>query len=73
MSEQTLTLEQHFKQAIQIKADELREAAIKEATAQFEKDLRQAVGHAAISLTNFYSVQHLGPDLHLTVRIGDSK
>lgn len=73
MVEQKLSLEEHFIQAVRLKADELREDAIKQATARFESDLRSAVGHAAVSLSNFYSVSRLGPDLQITVRIGEAK
>ncbi len=73
MSNIETTMLEHIKNAVQLRADEIRESIIKEATAQFEKELRQAVGQTAINIANYYSVFRAGSDLHISVRIGEEE
>ena len=48
---------------------ELREWAIANAVKKFEEDLRAKVGTVAINLANYYSVERMGGNLVITVRL----
>lgn len=51
-----------------------REEVVKQATAEFDKRIRKIVGTVAVELSNYYSVQRLGSDLLITVKLTkDSK
>lgn len=62
------TLETHLIRAINNHADAIREQAIKDAVAQFEKELRKAILSHAVELTKFYELRSNGESLTLTVR-----
>ena len=73
MSVTTQSFEQAIRTSIQQHADAIREDCIKAAVAEFETRLRQAVGRAAIDLSNHFSVQRLGQDLVISVRVGEQR
>lgn len=50
---------------------EAKEAVVKKAVADFEKLVRERVGAVAISLLDYYDIQHNGPNLVITVKITD--
>lgn len=56
-------------EAIKIAADEVQEKIIKEAVADFEIGLREAIGRIATRISSFYSIQSGGPGAVITVRI----
>ena len=62
-------LESRIAVAVEGIAAGLREAAIKKAVEDFETALRKQVGVTAISLLEYYSVEHVGPELVIRVRI----
>ena len=50
---------------------EAQEAVIKDAVADFEKVIRQIVGKVAINVSNYYSIERSGPNLVITVKVGE--
>lgn len=58
------------KEAIESHAKELAEDEIKRAVADFERHLRELVGKVAIAVGSYYSIQRLGTDLVITVKLG---
>ena len=56
-------------QVIEGEAVKLQENAIKEAVASFERQLRIAVGGAAVNVSNFYSMRTMGEELVIHVKI----
>jgi len=47
----------------------LKERVITDAVNQFEKDLRAKMGTVALNLANYYSVERMGGNLVITVRL----
>ena len=63
------SLEATIHKAVQDIAKETQELAIKEAVSNYEIQLRKAVGNIAISLVNFYSVERVGNELLIHVKL----
>jgi hypothetical protein len=63
------TLEESLKQAIQERVNEARERIVQVAVETFEKEVRQLIGSVAVNLSQFYSIQRLGPDLVIHVKM----
>jgi hypothetical protein len=59
--------------AIASQVTKLTEAIISDAKQRFEDELRAKLGMAAITLTNYYSVEHQGGNLIITVKIEDKR
>jgi predicted Zn-dependent protease with MMP-like domain len=58
-----------IKNAVVTAAKEEQERLIVEAVQTFEKRLRTAVGNVAINVSDFFSVQRLGPELVIHVKV----
>jgi len=52
-------------QAVEIEREEVIQLAVKD----FEQRIRKAAGLVSIELANYFSVQRMGPDLVIHVRI----
>lgn len=66
-------LERALIQAIEGEVAQIREQLIKGAVAMFEREVRVALGRAAIDVTNYFSVQRQGPELVIRVQIEAKK
>jgi hypothetical protein len=71
------TLEQRMMrsihEALDKKLKELKEQIIRDAITTFDNELRAAVGTAAIKISEYYSMERLGPNLVITVRLEDKR
>lgn len=59
--------------AVHEMAEYEKQKAIEEAVKEFERNLRDMIATAAVKVANYYSVERMGPNLLITVKIGDSK
>jgi len=60
--------------AIKSEIDRQREKVIEEAVAEFEEKVRKAVGQVVLQLSDYYSVERLGAELVIHVKIeGETK
>lgn len=57
--------------AVHSEAERLRETAIQVAVANYEKELREALGKTAMGIASYYDVEKVGQRLIITVRMGD--
>jgi hypothetical protein len=62
-----------IQEVIARKAKDIEEEEIKAAVKMFERRLRDAVGQAAISVSNFFSVQRLQNEIIIHVKIEGGK
>lgn len=46
-----------------------REEVVKSAVAEFDRQVRQEIGHASVAIANYFSVERVGPNLVITIRI----
>ena len=53
--------------------EEIRQDVIKTAVKDFETRIRERVGKTAINLASFYSVQRMGQEIIINVRIPQEK
>jgi len=67
------TLEETICKAIESQVDAEKEQIIKTAVAEFEKRIRTIVGQMTIELAQYYSIERLGSDLVIRVRIETGK
>lgn len=59
----------HIETAIKETVDAAREQLVKEAVAEFEKQVREIVGKTAINVSNMYSLQRHGNELVIHVKL----
>lgn len=64
---------QHVLDALEGESGRIKEEVIAEAKQNFEKKIREAVGNIAFSLAEMYSMEILGGNLVITVRIDKEK
>lgn len=69
--EQRLLRELHAALAHEIQ--KITETVISDAHATFEKEIRAKLGIAAINLANYYTVERIGGNLVITVRLEGAK
>lgn len=62
-----------IKEAIEAKAEWLKEAAISAAVVQFENDLRDCIGRTVLGVSRHYAIEQNRDNLVITVRIGDGR
>lgn len=63
------TLERAVLSAIHDAANELQEAAIKQAVSEFERNLRKAVGSVAVDVANYFTIERMANQLVIRVQI----
>lgn len=62
-------IEDNIREAIRSLIDDARERIIKEATFQFERELRRAAGSVAINVADYFSIERCGSDLVIKVQV----
>ena len=61
-----------FRAGLEAQFKEAAEPLIQYAVKEFEKEVRKIVGKAAVTLiTDSFSVERFGPDLRITVKVGE--
>lgn len=70
-SEQGLIRAIHL--AVHEMAEHEKQKAIEEAVKEFERNLRDTIATVAVKVANYYSIERLGPNLLITVKIDDKK
>jgi len=53
--------------------EQIREQIVADAKQKFENELRAALGNVAINLASYYSVERIGGDLRITVKLEDKR
>jgi hypothetical protein len=66
-------LQEEIVRVIHDHAKALTETSIKAAVSKFEQELRLSIGQTAISVADFYSMQRLGSELIIHVKLESSK
>lgn len=64
-------LHEAIKKAIQDTVDEAKERVIKVAVEMFEKEVRHSVSRVTVEALSHYSMERLGSELLIRVKIGD--
>ena len=69
----TQSLEHAIYTALEDETHKIKETAIKEAVSQFEDALRKSIGLVAIRLLDYYSVERIGSELVIHVKLEKEK
>ena len=62
-----------IKNGIQARVDDAKETFIQNALRQYEKELRDRVGRAAIEISRYFTIEHVGTNLVITVKMEGGK
>ena len=69
MSSQLPSIARLIEEAIKTKSEQIKTQIVEEAVEQFETEVRKAVGQVSLNLFNLYSIERLGQELVIKVRI----
>lgn len=63
------TIHRSIYSAIADEIERQREKVIKEAVEEFDRNIRKTIANAVISVSDYYSIQMLGPELVIHVKL----